>query len=137
MDGEIPVDKSGQTSIDWDVKDLLPSTLVKNTSSTNVEPRLLEADVEVQNPDTAGAASAIEREPVSAGKTKERDWGASFKIKWIRTDPLFFHRTNHLRNQWNDDVSKFFTQIFRRYEVECLFRSLSRYRGMGRSWIRT
>lgn len=30
-------------------------------------------------------------------------WGESFKIEWIRTERLPFHRTKHLRNPWNHD----------------------------------
>jgi hypothetical protein len=31
-------------------------------------------------------------------------WGTPFKVQWIRTDPLSFHRTKHLKNPWNNDV---------------------------------
>ncbi|OCH92639.1 hypothetical protein OBBRIDRAFT_423644 [Obba rivulosa] len=30
-------------------------------------------------------------------------WGESFKVEWIHTDRLPFHRTKHLRNPWNHD----------------------------------
>lgn len=30
-------------------------------------------------------------------------WGESFKVEWIRTSRLPFHRTRHLRNPWNHD----------------------------------
>jgi len=33
-----------------------------------------------------------------------RGWGAPFKVQWIRTDPLSFHRTKLLKNPWNNDV---------------------------------
>ena len=33
-----------------------------------------------------------------------RGWGAPFKVQWIRTDPLSFHRTKQLKNPWNNDV---------------------------------
>ena len=32
------------------------------------------------------------------------EWGTPFKVQWIRTDPLSFHRTKHLKNHWNGDV---------------------------------
>jgi len=35
---------------------------------------------------------------------REEGWGTPFKVKWVRTDPLPFHRTRHLRNPWNHDV---------------------------------
>ena len=31
-------------------------------------------------------------------------WGTPFKVQWIRTDPLTFHRTKHIKNPWNNDV---------------------------------
>ena len=44
------------------------------------------------------------------------EWGTPFKVQWIRTDPLSFHRTKHLKNPWNSDVrfqfsSQYFTDI--------------------------
>ncbi|KAF8610435.1 hypothetical protein BDV93DRAFT_16238 [Ceratobasidium sp. AG-I] len=34
---------------------------------------------------------------------KVEGWGKPFKINWIRTEKLPFHRTRHLRNPWNSD----------------------------------
>lgn len=34
---------------------------------------------------------------------KPESWGNPFKIKWIKTEKLPFHRTRHLRNPWNSD----------------------------------
>lgn len=34
---------------------------------------------------------------------KAEGWGREFKIEWIRTERLPFHRTRHLRNPWNHD----------------------------------
>ncbi|KAJ1310085.1 hypothetical protein OPQ81_006833 [Rhizoctonia solani] len=34
---------------------------------------------------------------------KIESWGKPFKIRWIRTEKLPFHRTRHLRNPWNSD----------------------------------
>ncbi|KAG9103015.1 hypothetical protein FRC06_000463 [Ceratobasidium sp. 370] len=39
----------------------------------------------------------------AAGEEKIEGWGKPFKIKWIRTEKLPFHRTRHLRNPWNND----------------------------------
>ena len=44
------------------------------------------------------------------------EWGTPFKVQWIRTNPLSFHRTKHLKNPWNSDVrfrlpSQYFTDI--------------------------
>ena len=33
--------------------------------------------------------------------TPREGWGESFKIEWLCTDRLPFHRTRHLRNPWN------------------------------------
>ncbi|KAI0927339.1 hypothetical protein AcV5_007896 [Taiwanofungus camphoratus] len=39
-----------------------------------------------------------------AGAAREGPvWGEPFKVQWIRTDRLPFHRTRHLRNPWNHD----------------------------------
>ncbi|EUC67348.1 YTH domain protein, partial [Rhizoctonia solani AG-3 Rhs1AP] len=34
---------------------------------------------------------------------KVETWGKPFKIRWIKTEKLPFHRTRHLRNPWNSD----------------------------------
>lgn len=34
---------------------------------------------------------------------EEAGWGTPFKVQWIKTTPLPFHRTRHLRNPWNHD----------------------------------
>ncbi|CAE6410115.1 unnamed protein product [Rhizoctonia solani] len=34
---------------------------------------------------------------------KPESWGKPFKIRWIKTERLPFHRTRHLRNPWNSD----------------------------------
>ncbi|KAF8710670.1 YT521-B-like domain, partial [Rhizoctonia solani] len=34
---------------------------------------------------------------------KADSWGKPFKIRWIKTERLPFHRTRHLRNPWNSD----------------------------------
>ena len=28
-------------------------------------------------------------------------WGETFRVEWLRTDRVPFHRTRHLRNPWN------------------------------------
>lgn len=40
--------------------------------------------------------------PATDGE-KVEGWGKPFKINWIRTEKLPFHRTRHLRNPWNSD----------------------------------
>jgi hypothetical protein len=40
------------------------------------------------------------------------EWGTPFKVQWIRTDPLSFHRTKHLKNTWNGDVRFQYTSQF-------------------------
>lgn len=45
-------------------------------------------------------------------------WGTPFKVQWIRTDPLSFHRTKHLKNPWNSDVR---LQLSSRSFVDLLF----------------
>jgi len=42
-------------------------------------------------------------EGVDGGREEGPNWGESFRIEWIRTDRLPFHRTRHLRNPWNHD----------------------------------
>lgn len=62
--------------------------------AVNPEPRV---DEQVEGRPTAPSAAV--------GKGREEGWGVAFKIKWIKTDPLPFQRTRHLRNPWNSDVS--------------------------------
>lgn len=44
-------------------------------------------------------------EDISRDQPREEGpvWGETFKVEWIRTDRLPFHRTRHLRNPWNHD----------------------------------
>ena len=37
------------------------------------------------------------------GDGDEESWGESFKIEWLCTEKLPFHRTRHFRNPWNHD----------------------------------
>ncbi|CAE6509388.1 unnamed protein product [Rhizoctonia solani] len=44
------------------------------------------------------------RETLNAdGEDKIESWGKPFKIQWVKTEKLPFHRTRHLRNPWNSD----------------------------------
>ncbi|KAF8074000.1 YT521-B-like domain-containing protein [Lyophyllum atratum] len=47
------------------------------------------------------------KEPaVADGEVKDggrEEWGESFKIEWLSTEKLPFHRTRHIRNPWNHD----------------------------------
>lgn len=40
---------------------------------------------------------------VGAEEAKEEAWGESFKVEWLCTQKLVFHRTRHIRNPWNHD----------------------------------
>ncbi len=47
------------------------------------------------------------------GSARAVGWGTPFKVQWIRTDPLSFHSTKHLKNPWNGDVRfQFPSQFF-------------------------
>lgn len=48
---------------------------------------------------TEGDNEPVKRE--SGGK--HEGWGREFKIEWLRTERLPFHRTRHLRNPWNHE----------------------------------
>ena len=51
-----------------------------------------------------GPESLKEQEnPEDSGEGKPDGWGREFKIEWLRTERLPFHRTRHLRNPWNHD----------------------------------
>lgn len=39
----------------------------------------------------------------SVDEDRAEGWGKPFKIRWIKTERLPFHRTRHLRNPWNSD----------------------------------
>ncbi|KAG8678401.1 hypothetical protein FRC09_019868, partial [Ceratobasidium sp. 395] len=47
--------------------------------------------------------SLIDGEASAPGEEKAEGWGRPFKIKWMKTEKLPFHRTRHLRNPWNND----------------------------------
>ena len=36
-------------------------------------------------------------------RNEERQWGAPFRVKWIRVGSVPFHQTRMLRNPWNKD----------------------------------
>lgn len=40
---------------------------------------------------------------VDPDEERGEGWGKPFKIQWIKTERLPFHRTRHLRNPWNSD----------------------------------
>jgi len=69
------------------------------------------------------AETLVDRVPVPpgdsapAGGGRAVGWGTPFKVQWVRTDPLSFHRTKHVKNPWNNDVrfqmsSRFFADLF-------------------------
>ncbi|OAX32687.1 hypothetical protein K503DRAFT_701659 [Rhizopogon vinicolor AM-OR11-026] len=39
----------------------------------------------------------------NAGNDGRQTWGQAFKVEWLCTDRLPFHRIRHLRNPWNHD----------------------------------
>ncbi|KZV84318.1 hypothetical protein EXIGLDRAFT_807134 [Exidia glandulosa HHB12029] len=70
---------------------------VRERDSVNVGVSATEPALVLSPPvDDAQAPSAV------AG-ADDPDWGTPFKIEWIRTERLPFHRTRHLRNPWNHD----------------------------------
>ena len=56
-------------------------------------------------------ASTLSTAPISESnkrgdqtpEDRPEGWGREFKIEWLRTERLPFHRTRHLRNPWNHD----------------------------------
>jgi hypothetical protein len=61
---------------------------------------LLQAVVEEEE---KGDGEAPGGEKVGEEEEQEETWGESFKIEWLCTEKLSFHRTRHLRNPWNHD----------------------------------
>ncbi|KAF8588557.1 hypothetical protein K439DRAFT_1406014 [Ramaria rubella] len=49
------------------------------------------------------AGSTLDEGRPQNEEDKPEDWGREFKIEWLRTERLPFHRTRHLRNPWNHD----------------------------------
>lgn len=87
---------------DADEDDFLPTAIGTGLERAISVPALhpLENDVaapEMSRKKDGGvfAAAALDR---PAG-----EWGESFRIEWIKTERLPFHRTKHLRNPWNHD----------------------------------
>ncbi|KAH7885461.1 YT521-B-like domain-containing protein [Phlebopus sp. FC_14] len=89
-----------------------PTRAMRNHSGSSEEPKpgmSLQPVEEEKNTgsggdDDDGAQKAVE-EGISPGLVEGRDagWGESFKIEWICTERLPFHRIRHLRNPWNHD----------------------------------
>lgn len=56
-------------------------------------------DIEDQPPHTAILSTPIRGN--SEGQEREAGWGETFRIEWMCTERVQFHRTRHLRNPWN------------------------------------
>jgi hypothetical protein len=39
----------------------------------------------------------------NAGNDGRQNWGQAFKVEWLCTERIPFHRIRHLRNPWNHD----------------------------------
>lgn len=65
-------------------------------------PSMLQAVAEEEEKGEEGLPTG-EPEKGLDGETKEETWGESFKVEWLCTDKLPFHRTRHIRNPWNHD----------------------------------
>ena len=57
--------------------------------------------------DEAYSSNGADPPVESGGSTgsEERRWGKPFPIRWIRTTPLSFKKTQHLLDPWNNNVS--------------------------------
>jgi hypothetical protein len=65
---------------------------------------LPDGDLSSQQVDGAAPAPTSDKLNVAVpGAKTDAEWGESFRIEWIRTTRLPFHRTKHLRNPWNHD----------------------------------
>lgn len=56
-------------------------------------------DIEDQPPHAAILSTPIRGN--SEGQEREAGWGETFRIEWMCTERVQFHRTRHLRNPWN------------------------------------
>jgi hypothetical protein len=57
-----------------------------------------------EDPGLRPIRDTIPSSPLAAdGEERVESWGKPFKIRWIKTERLPFHRTRHLRNPWNSD----------------------------------
>jgi YT521-B-like domain len=78
----------------------LRSSDVQEWSGGSKRSSLLQAVVEEEE---KGDDEVPSGEKEGAGEEQEEVWGESFKIEWLSTEKLPFHRTRHLRNPWNHD----------------------------------
>ncbi|KAF9465324.1 YT521-B-like domain-containing protein [Collybia nuda] len=62
---------------------------------------ILQAVAEEEEKGEEVVAAAGEQE--LDGEAAEETWGESFKVEWLCTDKLPFHKTRHIRNPWNHD----------------------------------
>jgi len=83
-----------------------PSENLSEPLPANIERRMgLAAVTEAPSQESLAAVEPTARPGPSvvqpAADKADDSWGHSFKIEWIRTERLPFHRTRHLRNPWN------------------------------------
>jgi hypothetical protein len=74
---------------------------VHEPSALSRGPSMLQAVAEEEEKGEEGVPPSGEREGRHESETEA--WGESFKIEWLCTDKLPFHRTRHIRNPWNHD----------------------------------
>ena len=103
VDGTLPVEKG--EPLQRPAPKVTHTAPLPNTTAGLVGTTLGDPGSEQQTP--------VDRAPVPPGDStpaggsasgRAVGWGTPFKVQWIRTDPLSFHRTKHIKNPWNSDV---------------------------------
>jgi len=107
FDQLLKAENSVKSSMEFHLDPNAPSKAVRQpppSNSATTQERGLETISEPSQEESQEEYSRQGQEEHDGQEQKKSDdmsWGEPFKIEWIHTDRLPFHRTRHLRNPWN------------------------------------
>jgi hypothetical protein len=99
--------KAQGASVPLDSQDLQDGSGLAGAPEGEGVPSICKAEKQrrpdARNSDAGADASKKLVKGAEVGGPRGDNWGQPFKIRWLCTERLPFHRTRHLRNPWNDD----------------------------------
>jgi hypothetical protein len=81
----------------------LPVAEVTQGNSENVLANAMIDRVQRKRGTDSEGGDGMRGKQLEAEDAREEAWGEPFRIEWLCTERLPFHRTRHLRNPWNND----------------------------------
>ncbi|KAB5536612.1 YT521-B-like domain-containing protein [Coniochaeta sp. 2T2.1] len=93
------IDDSARGTIFWEADHEEPADTRRN-SGGSLEVNGVQADGGEEGGNGSADAGSVRSE---GSKPDLNTWGKPFKVEWISTNPLPFHRTRGMRNPWNNN----------------------------------